>query len=204
MAEDEKESPSEEELYQKLKDFKVFPLECCPYPKLVDNTASRSAKCSALCKSLPSPPFRCVRSCLVTETGVIVRGTFNASEIFDEFYATGDSNTFEPITKDWDGPLKASINDCSYEIIDKTDIKDEDCIYFYTKFTECVRRQNFINCPNYNSNLGNGKCKNIMEIVKNLTSIDLLRQYFFEDFYYRELTYPTTITTTTKKAASKA
>lgn len=175
----------------------------------MDNPIEKSQKCSDLCQSLPSQNFHCLSNCLITESGVISRGKFNETAVIDHFYEGGYAFP-KKLSQKWIERVDASADLCARDVRRKTNIRDDDYVYIYTRFVECVRKHNFVLCPLIEP--VKNECKEMKEIFKECKpgNYVFLHKFFFEDFYYkangsRELltttrttTLPTTVITTTK------
>lgn len=168
-----------------LDEFNIHPLKCCSYPKFIDNPPEIAEKCSALCKSLPSIAFHCMRNCFISESGVIVRGLVNVTAAEKLFYACSETKE-ESLSAGWSKVLSDSIKNCESSFPIKRGIRDEDYVYFYNKFIECVRMLNFVNCDKPVG--GNDKCSPMMEKMKkscNASNYEFLHGFFYEVSFYR-------------------
>ncbi|CAG9810311.1 unnamed protein product [Chironomus riparius] len=168
---------------ENLSTIETHPLECCIYPQFIDDLSEVTYKCSTLCKALPSPPFYCLKNCKISESGVIARGKFNGSKVINLFYEGGYKDPTN-LTEKWTKVVKKSLKTCDKEVQTESDITSEDYNFFYTKFIECVRMENFLNCPDYS------KASNCQKINKIMSKCDesnypMLHEYFFEEFYYK-------------------
>ena len=168
---------------EKLASLETHPLECCIYPQFIDDLANVTHKCSILCKSLPAPPFHCLKNCKITESGVIVRGKFNGSKAINLFYEGGYEDPTN-MTEKWMKIVKKSTKNCENEVPTETDITGDDYNYFYTKFIECIRMENFLNCPDFSKA---SNCQKVKELIEkcNDSNYPMLHEFFFESIYYK-------------------
>jgi hypothetical protein len=116
---------------------------------------------------------------------VIVHGRFNGSQILNVIFEGGHfENT--PLSSKWKPVVLKSAEKCQREvIIDGKRIPDDDFNFVYTKFTECVRKMNFLGCPDMSKS---ANCSEVSEVVEkdcDATNYSFLHEFFFEDFYYR-------------------
>ena len=124
-----------------------------------------------------------MRNCKITESGVIVRGRFNGTKVINLFYEGGYKDPTN-LSEKWKKIVQKLAEKCEKEVPIKADIKNDDYNYFYTKFIECVRMENFLNCPDF-SNITN--CLRIKEFMEKCddSNYPMLHEFFFEDFYYK-------------------
>lgn len=148
--------------------------------------------------------FSCIRNCVITESGVINNGIVNPMSITRLFYeCSEDDEELEPITKPWRVVIANSVRKCDVEFPKPTGIAMDDYNFYYSKFVEvkvgnfleffmkilsifqCVRKENFLNCPEMSHY---DKCQMMKEFMMSCksTNSDYLHEIFFEDFYYRE------------------
>jgi hypothetical protein len=125
-----------------------------------------------------------LKNCRISESGVIVRGKFNASKVINLFYDGGYEDPTN-LTEKWTKVVEKSAKLCKKEVPTEKDINSVDYNYFYTKFIECIRMRNFLNCPDFKNN---SNCKKIKDLMSKCddTNYPLLHEFFFEDFYYRD------------------
>ena len=114
---------------------------------------------------------------------MIVRGKFIGSKVINLFYEGGYKDPTN-LTEKWTKIVKKSAKTCDKEVQTESDISSEDYIFFYTKFIECIRMENFLNCPEL------AKTTNCQKIKEMMTKCDdsnyqLLHEFFFEEFYYK-------------------
>lgn len=114
---------------------------------------------------------------------MIVRGKFNGTKVIDLFYEGGYKDPTN-LTEKWTKVVKTSAKTCEKEVPTDADIVTEDYNFFYTKFIECIRMNNFMNSPDFSNST---KCNKIREIMSKCddSNYPLLHEFFFEDFYYK-------------------
>lgn len=126
-----------------------------------------------------------MRNCFISESGVIVRGVVNVTAAEKLFYACSETKE-ESLSAGWSKVLSDSIKNCESSFPIKRGIRDEDYVYFYNKFIECVRMLNFVNCDKPVG--GNDKCPLMMEKMKkscNASNYEFLHGFFYEVSFYR-------------------
>ncbi|KAG5668502.1 hypothetical protein PVAND_016441 [Polypedilum vanderplanki] len=93
------------------------------------------------------------------------------------------------LSNQWKTVVLNSTEKCKKEVIfDDNRIKDDDYNFVYTKFIECVKKENFINCPSLSKSEICLNMKDIMEKYCGPSNYGFLHEFFFEDFYYRNKT----------------
>lgn len=128
-----------------------------------------------------------MRNCFISESGVIVRGVVNVTAAEKLFYACSETKE-DSLSAGWSKVLSDSIKNCESSFPIKKGIRDEDYVYFYNKFIECVRMLNFVNCDKPVG--GNDKCPLMMEKMKkscNASNYEFLHGFFYEISFYRSL-----------------
>lgn len=124
-----------------------------------------------------------MRNCFISKSGVIVRGVVNVSAAAKLFYSQSEEL---PLSKEWSKVLSDSIKTCESSFPIKSGIRDEDYVYFYNKFIECVRMLNFVNCDGLVRS--DPTCIPMMETMKNScnsSNYEFLHGFFYEESFYR-------------------
>lgn len=122
-----------------------------------------------------------MRNCFITESGVIKQGEVNINAAENLFYDSDE----RPLKDEWKKVLIKSIANCNDSFPIKKEIRDDDYIFFYNKFIECVRMFNFVNCVDFKSK---GNCTQLKDTIArkcNASDYEFLHEVFFEDNFYR-------------------
>jgi hypothetical protein len=125
-----------------------------------------------------------MRNCFITESGVIKDGEVNMKAAENLFFDQSRSHE-RPLKDEWKKIVTESVEHCNESFPIKTGIRDDDYVYFYTKFIECVRLFNFVNCHDFKSD---GNCTLIKDVMAkncNASDYEFLHEVFYEGSYYR-------------------
>lgn len=118
----------------------------------------------------------------------------NSSALVKSFHA-GDENEFKNLTETWAKIVEENAKFCEMEVPgNKTPPeipRDEEGItqynlFYYTNIVECIRKWNFVKCPDIKKNKECDELKGLMEKCNNI-DYPLTHKLLFEDFYYRNI-----------------
>lgn len=129
-----------------------------------------------------------MRNCFITKSGVIERGSVNSTAATKLFFECSPSSSeATPLGDKWTKILADSIKNCDESFPIKKGIRDEDYVYFYTKFIECVRMLNFVNCED--DAMTKGNCTHMRDVMRkscNASNYGMLHELLYEESFYRK------------------
>ncbi|KAG5668070.1 hypothetical protein PVAND_016025 [Polypedilum vanderplanki] len=199
--------------------IKTHPLDCCKYPRFIDNKDDFVEECAGRCRSIPYPEFWCHRFCIIEKNGFFtyeqeeevqpanqgerpIRMNFrkiNAYNLIASFvnhtvkriYNTAEYLNGPKMGTVWGNVTKKSIDDCKYLFPvympnGKSKIENEAQFeYFYNLVVDCVRKENFLNCP---AQFWNNKLEDCKKLKYGMSlcstkHLDFVHMLLFEDFY---------------------
>lgn len=181
-----------------LESSKIHPLDCCVYPRFCDALPDLLKWCADDCRSLPFPDFQCQRRCILFRNGWLVNGTqANLTAIVKSFHEGGEGE-LKYLSQIWLPIVENSAKFCEIEFPASNEtLKDipanvEDgaatvnVYFYYNNFVECVRKMNFVNCPEKLTKVS-AECEKLNQTMLkcNTTDYSITHKLLFEDFYYR-------------------
>lgn len=142
--------------------MKVHPIDCCIYPKLFDD-ATIDNKCEQMCKSTPHK-HHCPRVCFLKDLEIYHDGKIKFENLKNLFIdgnnaAAGRGNVGDA----WKDIVESSIKTCIAEYEVSESVKEEDVSMEVFDVINCVRRHNFVACPNY---VDSKECADLKDAVK--------------------------------------
>lgn len=185
---------------QSLATSKLHALDCCVYPRFCDAFPPLLQLCADECRSLPYPDFRCQRQCIIVRNGWLLNlNQTNSSAIVKSFFEGSEveDDELKVLSPSWLSVVEKSASTCEVELahsnktLKEIPSKVEDGIatvftfHYYNNFVECVRKMNFVNCPEKHMKKSSECEKFTQTLIKcNTTDYALTHKLFFEDFYY--------------------
>ncbi|KAG5666373.1 hypothetical protein PVAND_014404 [Polypedilum vanderplanki] len=138
--------------------MKPHPIDCCTYPTFHEHEDLRS-KCDKECKKNHDSNDYCARVCELTDYEIYIDGKIKLDNI-KNLFVNGKSQNGEEVKQTkgqlddtWTKILEESIKTCATdkEIKNDDEIPSSKISGLVLELLNCIRRHNFVACPDFNS-----------------------------------------------------
>ncbi|KAL7014295.1 hypothetical protein ACKWTF_015850 [Chironomus riparius] len=142
-------------------DMKIHPVDCCAYPSLFEDE-NLLKQCEQKCKSEASKPY-CPRVCFLKELEIYADKKMKNENIKNLFSSAGKSSGRGNVGDAYKDILEDSIKKCLVEHEVAENIEEENVAMIVFDLMNCIRRHNFIACPDYKDN---SECTEMKDAIK--------------------------------------
>lgn len=141
--------------------MKIHPVDCCTYPNLFDDDHLLK-QCEQKCSSEISKPY-CSRVCFLKELDVYGDKKLRNENIKNLFTSAGEPSGRGNVGETYKEILDESIKKCLTEHEVAETIEEENASMIVFNLINCIRRYNFIACPDYKDN---SECAEMKDAIK--------------------------------------
>ncbi|XP_070508412.1 uncharacterized protein [Chironomus tepperi] len=158
-------------------DMKIHPIDCCTYPSLYDDDKLLK-QCEQQCTSEPSKPY-CARVCFLKELEVYSDRKLKHENIKNVFTSAGQQSGRGNVGDAYKDILDENIKKCLTEHNVAETVEEENAAMVVFDLINCIRRYNFIACPDYKDN---SECTEMKDAIKTCdkSTEDMLFGVFHE------------------------
>lgn len=157
--------------------MKIHPIDCCTYPSLYEDD-HLAKQCEQKCSSEPSKPY-CPRVCFLKDLEIYADNKLKHENIKNLFSSAGQSSGRGNVGDAYKEILDNSIKKCLAEQEVAESVEEENAAMVIYNLINCIRRHNFIACPDYKDN---AECTEMKDAIKTCdkTSEEFLFGVFHE------------------------
>ena len=141
--------------------MKIHPVDCCSYPSLYDDDHLLK-QCEHKCSSEPSKPY-CPRVCFLKELEIFSDNKLKFDNLKNLFTSAGESTGRGNVGDAYKEILNDSIKKCLTEQEVVEAVEEENAAMVVFNLINCIRRHNFIACPDYKDN---AECTEMKDAIK--------------------------------------
>lgn len=141
--------------------MKIHPIDCCTYPSLFEDDHLLK-QCEQKCSSEPSKPY-CSRVCFLKELEIYGDNKLKHDNIKNLFTSAGQPTGRGNVGDAYKEILADSIKKCLAEQEVGESVEEENAAMVTFNLLNCIRRHNFIACPDYKDS---NECAEMKDVIK--------------------------------------